>query len=110
MDAGKALDGAAVDGDLVAHSLPDLGGGDGHVLCLAEHIGKLHADEVDAFLLHHADNIFFGIFAHTVKFPFHMKKRTSKPRFRSTRPLIKKYNISRLTCQEKSRSLLLFFA
>ena len=41
---------------------------------LAEHIGKLHADEVDAFLLHHADNIFFGIFAHTVKFPFHMKK------------------------------------
>ena len=74
MDAGETLDGAAVDGDLVAHRLPDLGGGDGHVLCLAEHIGKLHADEVDAFLLHHADNIFFGIFAHTVKFPFHMKK------------------------------------
>ena len=41
---------------------------------LAEDIGELHADEVDAFLLHHADNIFFGIFAHTVKFPFHMKK------------------------------------
>ena len=74
MDPGEALDGAAVDGDLVAHSLLDLRGGDGHVLGLAKHIGKLHADEVYAFLLHHADDIFLGVFAHTIKFPFHMKK------------------------------------
>ena len=87
MDAGEPLDGAAVDGDLVVYGLLDLGGGDGHVFGLAKNIGKLHADEVYALFLHHADDIFFGVLAHMVGSPFEMKKGPVSFGFRSTRPL-----------------------
>ena len=54
---------------------------------LAENIGKLHADEVYALFLHHADDIFFGVLAHMVGSPFEMKKGPVSFGFRSTRPL-----------------------
>ena len=34
-----------------------LGGGDGHILQLAQHIHELHPDELDIFFLHNAGNI-----------------------------------------------------
>ena len=64
MDTGKALDGAAVDHDLVVDGLLDLRGGDGHILHLTEDIGELHANEFYVFLPHQADNVFLRIFAH----------------------------------------------
>ena len=101
MDAGEPLDGAAVDGDLVVYGLLDLGGGDGHVFGLAKNIGKLHADEVYALFLHHADNIFFGVLAHMVGSPFEMKKRTSKLRIPKHSSARLNYSIPVRGCQEK---------
>ena len=61
VDPGEALDGGTVKHDLVVDSLLHLGGGDGHILQLAEDIHKLHADKFDLLLLHHPDDIFLGI-------------------------------------------------
>ena len=64
MDPGKALDGAAINRDLIVYGFLDLRGGDGHVFGLAKDIGELHADEVNALFLYHADDIVLGVFAH----------------------------------------------
>ena len=69
IDAGVALDGGAVKGDLVVHRLFNLGGGDGHILQLSEDVHKLHPNEFDVLLLHDADNVFLSI-AHGVSAPF----------------------------------------
>ena len=61
VDAGEALDGGAVKHDLVVHRLLHLGGGDGHVLHLAENVGELHPDELDLLLPDQADDVFLGI-------------------------------------------------
>ena len=60
VDAHKALDGAAVDHDLVVHGLFNLGRGDGHVLQLTEDVRKLHADELHISLPHQADDLFLA--------------------------------------------------
>ena len=61
VDADKALDGRAVQHDLVVHRLLNLGGGDGYVFQLAENVGELHPDELHVFFPHRADDILFGI-------------------------------------------------
>ena len=66
VDAGKALDGGAVKHDLVVHRLLHLGGGDGHVLHLAENISELHPDKLHALFPDDADNILFCV-GHRVK-------------------------------------------
>ena len=66
---GKALDGGAVEHDLVIDRLFDLVGRDGHVFQLAENIHKLHADKFDLFLLHDADDVFLGIAHNAAPFP-----------------------------------------
>ena len=60
VDADEALDGGAVEHDLVVHRLLDLGGRDGHVLELSEDVGKLEADKLNVLVPHHADNIFLS--------------------------------------------------
>ncbi len=73
VDADKALDGGAVQHDLVVHRPLHLGGGDGHVFQLTENVGELHPDELDVLLPHDADDVLFRI-AH-VGFPFHERPR-----------------------------------
>ena len=70
VDAGEALDGAAVDHDLVADHLLDLGLGDGHVLELAEDVGELEADELDILFVDDADDVFLGVFHGDAPFLF----------------------------------------
>ena len=69
VDADKALDGAAVDHDLVVHRLFDLRSGDGHVLQLAEDVRKLHTDELHVLILHHANDVFLAVLAHETALP-----------------------------------------
>ena len=64
LDAGEALDGAAVDHHLSVHGLLDLADGDRHVFELAEDVGKLHADELHVALARHADDVFLAVLAH----------------------------------------------
>ncbi len=61
IDADEALNGGAVQHDLIVHRPLDLGGGDGHVFQLAENVGELHPDELDVLFLHDADDIFLGV-------------------------------------------------
>ncbi len=61
VDADKAFDGRAIQHDLVVDGLLDLGGGNGHVLELAENIGELHADEFDVLFLYDTDDVFLGV-------------------------------------------------
>ena len=61
VNADKALDGGAVEHDLVVHRLFDLRGGDGHIFQLAEDVRELEADKLNILLLHHADDVFFGV-------------------------------------------------
>ena len=64
LNAGKVLDGTAVDHHLSVHGLLDLADGDRHVLQLAEDVGKLHADELHVALARHADDVFLAVLAH----------------------------------------------
>ena len=64
LDAGVALNGAAVEHDLVVHGLFYLGGGQRDVFELPENIGKLHTDKVYILFARHADHIFTGILSH----------------------------------------------
>ncbi|MPM77500.1 hypothetical protein SDC9_124506 [bioreactor metagenome] len=64
LNADKALDGAAVQHNLIVQRPLKLGDGDGHVLHLAENIRKLHADELNVLLLYHSENIFLAESAH----------------------------------------------
>ena len=66
VDAGEALNGGAVEHNLVVHRLLHLGGGDGHIFHLAENIGELHPDKLNIILPDNADNVFFGV-AHKQK-------------------------------------------
>ena len=61
VDAHKALDGGAVQSDLVVQSLLNLGSGDGHILQLTENVGKLHANEVNILFLDNANDVFLGV-------------------------------------------------
>ena len=45
VDAGKSLDGGAVNHDLIVHGLLQLASRDGNILQLAEDVGELHTDE-----------------------------------------------------------------
>ena len=64
MDAREALDGAAVDHDLVVQDLFDLRARDRHVLELSENVGKLQADEFDIFFFGNANDVFSCIVFH----------------------------------------------
>ena len=70
LNADKALNGAAVQHDLVVYGPLHLGRRDGDVFHLSENVGELHADELNIFFLHQADNILFAVFAHGVQSPF----------------------------------------
>ena len=60
IDAGKALDRRAVNGDLAVQCAVQLGNGNGDILHLTQHIDELHPDEFDVLFLNNADNIFLG--------------------------------------------------
>ena len=64
MDAREALDGAAVDHDLIVDGFFDLRAGDGDILELAENVGELHVDELNFVFLNHANNVFPGELTH----------------------------------------------
>ena len=61
IDAHEALDGGAVQHDLVVDRLLDLRGRDGHVLELTENVGELHTDKLDVLFFYDADDIFLGM-------------------------------------------------
>ena len=64
VDAGEALDGAAVYHDLVIQGLFQLPAADGNVLQLAENVGELHADELNVLFSDDADDILAGVPGH----------------------------------------------
>ena len=64
LDAHEALDGAAVNHDLIIDRLLDLGSRDGHVFQLAKNIGKLHADKLHIVLMHHTNDVILAVPAH----------------------------------------------
>ena len=77
VDTGKAFNRGTVNADLVVQCAFYLRSGNRTIIHGTENIGKLHTDEVDAVFFHHADNVFFGIFAHKVVL-LSRKKGTSK--------------------------------
>ena len=64
LDAHKALDGAAVDHDLIIDRLLDLRSRNGHVLQLTKNIGKLHTDKLHIVLMHHPNDVILAVPAH----------------------------------------------
>ena len=69
MNADEALDGAAVDHDLVIHRLFNLRSGDGHVLQLSEDVRKLHTDELHVLIFYHAQDVFLAVLSHETALP-----------------------------------------
>jgi len=65
VDAGEALDGAAVNHYLIIESLFELAGSDGHVLELAEDVGELHADELHVLVGYEAHDVLLGVLTHS---------------------------------------------
>ena len=61
VDPHEALNGGAVEHDLVVDRLLNLGGGDGNVFQLTEDVGELEADKLNILLMDDADDIFLGV-------------------------------------------------
>ena len=82
LNADKAFNGAAVDHDLVVHSLFDLRSRDRHVLQLTEDVRKLHTDELHAFFSNHADDVFLAVPAHEMTL-LKIKNRAKRAEFKA---------------------------
>ncbi|MPM67404.1 hypothetical protein SDC9_114326 [bioreactor metagenome] len=69
LNADEALNGAAVQHDLIVQRPFDLRGGDGHVFHLTEDVCELHPNELDILVAYHAEDVFLAVPAHlTVSF------------------------------------------
>ena len=91
-NAHKAVDGGAVKAAAVVQRLLQLAGCDGHAFEHAEDVGELQQNKLDVFFFCDADDVFFGISAHTL----------TPHLWIPAKPGIVKYSMCGDICQQKT--------